>query len=84
MGLAGLWGRWNSLKPLSAELVAAEISSLEKKNFFCKKGFEKYFPTDGAKLLEHSFPRMTCRVLIRWFVGLLMMVSTVMMVFGLT
>jgi hypothetical protein len=37
--------------------------------FFCKKGFEKSFPTNGAKLLEHSFPRMTWRILIRRVTG---------------
>jgi hypothetical protein len=40
---------------------------------FCKKGFEKSFSTDGAKLLEHSFPRMTWRIMICRFVGLLVM-----------
>jgi hypothetical protein len=64
MGLAGRWECWSLLEPLSVELVAVEISSLEF-FFFRKNGFEKSFPTDGAKLLEHSFPRMTWKLLIR-------------------
>jgi hypothetical protein len=34
MGLAGCWGRWSLLEPLSEELAVAEISSLEQFFFF--------------------------------------------------
>jgi hypothetical protein len=36
MGPAGFWGHWNSLEPLSAELVVAGISSSEFFSFVRK------------------------------------------------
>ena len=35
--------------------------------FRSKKRFEKSIPTDSAKLLEHSFSRMTWHASIRWY-----------------
>jgi hypothetical protein len=68
MGLAGRWERWSLLEPLSVELAAVEISSLEI--FFVRTDLKKKIvPTDGAKLLEHSFPRMTWKLLIRCLAG---------------
>jgi hypothetical protein len=49
---------------------------------FVRKDFEKSFPTDGAKLLKHSFPRMTWRLLIRRFIEMLVMMLVRMLVYG--